>query len=157
MRPLLIILLFSAMTTGCGRYFAPDRNVKETLTDGDVIGTWKMTTNSLALLTRDGFRSDPAQTYTITFRKNGTCLFQSVEEFAQKGTYVSASGVWKLGHDIKPGGNAKVKNLLQMELDVDRATHFRDLGFTREHGVLMLWEFYGDPDEWEFIEYARNG
>ena len=154
---MLVALLLCALTTGCGRYFAPDRNVRDTLADSDVVGTWNMTTNSLALLTRDGFRSDPAHTYTITLRKDGTCLFQSVEEFAHKGTYISASGVWKLGHDIKRGENAKVKNLLQMELDVARSTHFRDLGFARKDGALVLWEFYGDPDEWEFIEYARGG
>lgn len=157
MRPLLTALLLSALMTGCGRYFAPDRNVKEVLAESDVIGTWRMTTNSLALLTRDGLHSNPAHSYTITFQKDGSCSFRSVEEFAHKGTYVSASGVWKLGHEVKRGENAKVKNLLQMELNVEGSTHFHHLCFAREHGVLVLWEFYGDPDEWEFIEYARGG
>jgi len=157
MRSTLTVLLLCLLGSGCGNYFAPDRNVKEALAESDVIGRWKMTTNSLSLLTREGFRSEPAHSYTIQLHKDGTCLFQSVEAFATKGTYISASGIWKLGHDIKRGDNARVKNVIQMELDVGGVTHFADLNFTRQDGVLMLWEFYGDPDQWEFIQYARDG
>jgi hypothetical protein len=156
MRSHLILSVICALLTGCGNYFAPDRNVKEKLGDDDVIGRWKMTSKSLGLLTRDGFRSEPAHAYMISFNKDGTCLFQSVEAFVQKGRYISASGVWKLGHEVKRGSNVRVKNVIQMELNVDGGTHFRDLSFTREAGVLILWEFYGDPDQWEFIEYARD-
>jgi hypothetical protein len=157
MRSFFIFSLLCLFTIGCGRYFAPDRNVKEALAEGDVVGRWKMMTNSLKLLTRDGFRSLPAHAYTITFRQDGSCLFQSVEAFGHEGTYILASGTWKLGHDIKRGESTKVKNAIQMQLELDSVTHFRELNFTRQDGVLRLWESYGDPDEWEFIEYVRDG
>src|SRR5712692_553089 len=125
MRSLLTILALCALVNGCGNHFAPDRNVKQALTDSDVIGRWKMTAKSFSLLTRDGFRSEPTHTYTIAFHKDGTCVFQSVEEFARKGTYISASGVWKLEHDVKRGENAREKNVVQMEFKVEAVTHFR--------------------------------
>jgi hypothetical protein len=159
MRSFLTVFLLSAFINGCGNHFAPDRNVKEALADDDVIGRWKMTTKSLGLFARDGFRSEPAQTYTITFHKDGTCVFHSIEHSASapKGTYILASGVWKLAHDVKRGANVMVKNAVQTELNVGGTTVFRDWDFTREDGVLMLWDFYGDPDQWEFIEYAHDG
>src|SRR5882762_5192639 len=118
MRPYFILSLLSVGLTGCGAYFAPDRNVKEMLAEKDVVGTWSMSTNSLALLVRDGFRSVPTNHYTITFGADGTCLFQSVESSASKHRYVSATGTWKLEHDTQGDSKVKKKNALRLELSV---------------------------------------
>lgn len=156
MRPNLSLLLCLTLT-GCGAYFAPDRNVKETLADKDVIGTWSMSTNSLALLVRDGYRPASTNPYSITFSADGTCLFQSVESFASQHRYISVSGTWKLEHDSQGDSNIKKKNTIRVELPVDGADHIQHWNFAREHGMLILWNYHGDPDQWEFIEYAPDG
>jgi len=131
--------------------------VKELLADKDVIGTWSMSTNSLALLTRDGFRGTPTNHYTIAFLTDGTCSFQAVESFASQHRYVAVRGTWKLEHDTQGDSNIKKKNTIRLELPVDGARHIQHLNFAREHGVLILWNYHGDPDQWEFVEYAHDG
>lgn len=148
-----ISLLLCLALTGCGAYFAPDRNVKEKLADKDVIGAWSMSTNSLALLVRDGFRAAPTNRYTITFLANGTCSFQSVASFAGQHRYVPVNGTWKLEHDTQ----GKKVNTLRLELPFDGVDHIQYWNFARDHGVLILWNYHGDPDQWEFVEYAHDG
>ena len=150
-------LLLCLTLTGCGAYFAPDRNAKEALADKDVIGTWSMSTNSLALLVRDGFRPAATNRYSITFSADGTCSFQSVESFASQHRYVSVSGTWKLEHDTQGSSNIKKVNALRLELLFDGVDHIQYWNFAREHGVLILWNYHGDPDQWEFVEYAHDG
>lgn len=156
MRPHLAILLCLTLTS-CGAYFAPDRNVKETLVDKDVIGTWSMSSNSLTLLVRDGFRAAATNHYFITFSADGTCSFQSVESFPGKIRHLSVSGTWKLEHDTQGDSNIKKKNAIYLKLPVEGGRYGKYLNFAREHGVLILWNYHGDPDQWEFIEYAHDG
>ena len=120
------------------------------MADNDVVGTWRMTTNSLALLVRDGFRPAPTNEYTLTFKADHTCFVQSVESFVEH-RYVSASGTWKLEHDT----DGK-KNALRFDLSVDGGIHIWRFGFAHEHGALILWSYHGDPDQWEFIEYRKH-
>ena len=148
--------MLCALVSGCGRYFAPDRNVKETLSDNDVVGRWKITKTSLDLLARDGFKSESNQTYTISFNKDGTCAFQTVELFSEKPNYISTNGTWKLEHDIKRYEHKPTKNELKFEFVFNGVRHLHKLDFARQDGKLLLWEFYRDPDEWEFMEYARE-
>lgn len=131
--------------------------MKETLADKDVIGTWSMSTNSLALLARDGFPAAATNHYSITFSEDGTCSFKSVESFASQHRYVSVGGTWKLEHDTQGNSNIKKKNAIRLDLPVDGGWHFEHLNFAREHGVLILWNYHGDPDQWEFVEYEHDG
>src|SRR4051812_6583208 len=88
----LPIAILCVSVAGCGNYFAPDRNLKEPLTQKDVIGTWKISTNSLALLVRSGFQAAPTNQYTIAMNPDNTCSFQSVDSFAGKHRYTSVTG-----------------------------------------------------------------
>ena len=148
--------MLAALLPGCGTYFPPDRNVKEILSETDVVGRWKMTSNSLRLFTRDGFRSEPAHAYTITFNDDGTCKYQSACEFGGKRRYISASGAWKLQHDTTGDSNESAKNVIRLELSVDGGKAIQHFQFTRTEGSLVLWHNYGDPDQWEFIEYDHD-
>ena len=156
MRTLLAVVVCS-MLSGCGAYFAPDRNVKEQLADKDVIGTWRMSTNSLALLVRDGFRSAPTNHCTIALLADGTCSLQSISSFSGEHRYASVSGTWKLEHDTQLGANIKTANTLRLDLPFERVNQLQYWHFAREGGVLILWNFHGDPDQWEFIEYTHDG
>jgi hypothetical protein len=153
----LILSLFCVAFVGCGRYFAPDRNVKETLVEKDVIGKWRLKTSSSQLLVRDGFRSDPTNRCTIMFNADGTCFFHSVESFGGTNRYFSGGGTWRLEHDTQGDSNIKKKNAVRLELPVNGERKIQYWNFAKEKGVLILWNSYGDPDEWEFLEYERDG
>jgi hypothetical protein len=32
----------------------------------------------------------------------------------------------------------------------------RVVNFAEKNGTIRLWNYYGDPDSWEFVEYERN-
>jgi hypothetical protein len=150
------VSLLCVLITGCGSYFAPDRNVKETLSEKDVVGSWKMSAESLVPLVRDGFRSASTNEYRIVFNPDGTCVFQSVFSFTRQHRYLAAKGSWRLEHDTTGNSNIKKKNALRIELLVEGANHLSHLNFARENGALVLWNYHGDPDQWEFVEYRRE-
>ena len=159
----IISLLLSVVVTGCGAHVAADRNVKQTIKMKDVLGSWRMSTNSLALLVRDGFVAAPTNLYAIDLRADGTCLFQSVESFSPQHRYVSATGTWKLEHDALGDSNIKKRNVLRLELLVDREGHTQYLNFARENGTLILWNVLvrwtqnAGSNDWPYIEYGRDG
>jgi hypothetical protein len=154
-RSLLVFFLVGTLLTGCG---LRDRNLKETLSEKDVVGTWKLTQDSLRLLTRDKFQSDPSHLYTITFRTDGTCTFASVSVDFQGGNYTVVDGTWRLEHDTTGDSNVRKRNAIRMELHPKpNYTAQRYFNFARDdQKQLKLWNYYGDPDQWEFIEYSRN-
>ena len=126
------------------------------LFEKDVIGAWKMSIESVAPLVRDGFHSEPTNECRIIFNPDGTCLFQSVYSFARQHRYLAVIGSWRLEHDTNGDSNIKKKNALRLELLIEGANHLSHLNFAREDGVLVLWNYHGDPDQWEFVEYRRN-
>ena len=156
----LILPVLGLVLTGCGAYLPPDRNVTDTLGEREVVGTWKMCSNSVALLIHDGFPANLTNRYTITFNADGTCRFQSVESFGNKNRFVAGNGTWKLEHDTQGDSNIKKKNALEFELRVEGQSdneHLNEyLNFTRENGALILWNYHSDPDLWEFIEYKHE-
>lgn len=122
---------------------------------GDVEGKWTLTTNSLALLTRDGFSAKEHGTYTIDFRPDGSLSYQSVLAGFQTGTYLSVQGTWDLQHDTTAHSNIRSKNAIDMTLNTPEGTHSRGLLFDKDKDGLILWEYYGDPDSLEFMEYRK--
>ena len=37
-----------------------------------------------------------------------------------------------------------------------RPRHSSILDFARENGMLILWDYYSDPDLWLFLEYTKS-
>lgn len=153
---LLFVLLCCIILGGCGNYFAPDRNVKRKVTESEIIGTWRMTPDSLTLLKRDGFRSEPAHAYTITLNADGTFRFASVVDGFHGLRYVDVKGTYVLEHDTNGNSNIHKKNVLKIMIRAEGASQDCYLNFAEEDGSLLLWSYYGDPDLWEFIEYERG-
>jgi hypothetical protein len=46
-------------------------------------------------------------------------------------------------------------NALRLAFKRATVNESRYLNFAREPEGLVLWNYLGDPDSWEFIEYAR--
>ena len=133
-----------------------DRSLTEYVADKDVIGVWTLASNSLALLVRDGLKEPENQTNQIIFHADGTCLFHTVLDDFKSGTHHEATGQWKLEKDTKGDSNVQKKNAVRMELVLPTTTCLKYLNFDRRNGELVLWSFYGDPDSWEFMEYAKT-
>jgi hypothetical protein len=151
------IALVSVTTLACGGYFMPSRDISERVEDVAVIGTWRLTEKSLRTLERDGFRRDPGHAYTIVFAPNNVCRFASVDTFLDldKPTYVDARCTWTLEHDVRDSNDRRIPNQMKLEVNGPKGPFAWDFGFARDDGTLVLWEFYGDPDQWEFLEYAK--
>jgi hypothetical protein len=149
-----VLVLGVAACRGC---ILPDRNLGRRVADSEIVGTWTMTPESLALLERDGFRRAPGQTFTMTFAGDGAAEFASVDELDQK-HYVHLLGTWELLHDSSRGTSTRRTNELVLSLRARDGSHSEsiDWGFDEVGGKLRLWSFLGDPDSWEFVEYTRD-
>ena len=149
---LLLVLLLA----GCPHpLWLPDRNLKENLSDADVVGEWRLTAESLELLKRDGFKPADAHRYLITLLKDGTCTFQTVlDRMPEPAVYHEATGKWKLAPATDRDAKAKRKNALSLELKINGGYN-TGFGFDRKNKALLLWTHHGDPDSWEFIEYQK--
>ena len=138
------------VVTGCGSYCPPNRHIRDRVDDSAVVGTWHLTEESLRNLERDGFRRDPSHLYTITFKADHTCQFASFSQYVD--TYIAAPCAWRLEHDVNDGSRP---NQLQIEIQ-SQTPHGDSLNFAREDGVLILWQYYSDPDLWQFLEYKKG-
>ena len=152
-RALLVAAAGAWLLASCGRYFAPNRHLEERVDRADLVGTWHLTAASLENLARDGFQAQAEQTFLLELRADGSCRFESFLQ-AGGGRYRVLNGRWNLLHDTTRGSNVRKANLLQLELA--GGVYGADLNLAREDGELLLWSFYGDPDLWLFLEYARR-
>ena len=155
---IVMIAVVCLALTGCGRLTPlPDRNLKRKVADTDVVGTWKLTSQSLGQLTRDGYIVDPSHALSITFHADGTLEFASVMDgISGWGTYVEGLGNWALEHDTSGDSNIEKMNALRLDIGGAEVIDRRYLNFAEEDGQLLLWNYYGDPDSWEFMEYERR-
>ena len=150
------MLLLTVLCSGCPRpLWLPDRNLKTLVDRNDILGKWCITSNSLTLLKRDGFVTQAHNIYAIDFRSDGSLEFQSVLAGFYTGTYCQVRGTWELKHDVEACSNVRSKNAIEMSLVMPKGTHFYCLAFDRDKNGLILWEYYGDPDSWEFVEYRK--
>src|ERR1051325_10709789 len=111
-RRLLFLYWWTALLIGCEH----DRNLKETLSDTDVLGKWTMTGESLLQYRLDKFSPDPSHLYTLTFRADGTCSFASILNNGYGGTYLVADGTWQLEHDTHGADCRAARNAISIEL-----------------------------------------
>lgn len=143
------MLLCVVACRGC---ILPDRNLGRTVTPSEIVGTWRLTPESLRLLERDGFKPLPDQTFTMTFAEDGAARFASIDPW-EPTTYAVRAGTWALVHGTPQGRT----NVLELRLQGagESGTSFVNWNFDEVGGSLVLWSFLGDPDSWEFVEYTR--
>ncbi|HUU42711.1 MAG TPA: hypothetical protein VMX57_02970 [Planctomycetota bacterium] len=93
----------------------------------------------------------------MTINSDGTIAFASVLELSDpwEYRYTTAAGTWKLEHDTARGSNVTTKNTLSLDMRTAGKTVYHYLYFAEDRGPLLLWNYYGDPDSWEFLEYTR--
>ena len=134
-------------------------DLKKGLNESDVVGVWKMSADSLKLLTREGFQPEASYKYTLTLKPDGKCHFASANVGITEGIYMIADGEWKLEHVTTGDSKFLKKNVLNIALnnaniDTIYITNIQ-FNFTQKRGNLLLWNYFGDPDSCEYIEYER--
>jgi len=148
-----LALLATTLLAACGRYFAPNINLDRYATDKEIVGRWGLVPQTLMIAKRDGYAPAASTPHEIIFHEDGTGDFRSIVGFAGKTDYRDARGSWKLEHDISTGSEKKKKNQVMIRIG-DFGIR---LNLTEENSHLLLWDFWGDPDQWEFIKYGRQG
>jgi hypothetical protein len=144
----LLLLLCLPLFYGCG---PPDIRLKRLITAGEVVGTWQLDPKSSALEV-DGdnqdYIMDPSKPHEIIFRPDGTCRYRSVLQLTTG--YVDAEGKWS----IVPTSDDPKGSEIKLAIDFG-GTNMFSLDVKEESGKLVLWEFWSDPDLWDFLEYKR--
>ena len=152
----LILAVTCLFWVGCASYFDPDRNTKRTVSESEVVGTWTLTADTLAMLHRQGIVSDTAHPYTITLENDGTLHFASILAEIHGNRRIESAGTWILEHDTEGDSNIHKANALSMDIEVSGSSLHCYLNFTEEAGRLLLWSYHSDPDRGEFIEYEKE-
>jgi hypothetical protein len=147
-----LIAAFAATLGACGA----DLDVKEPVTDREVMGLWVVSLDTLEILRRDGLVPSPMNPLYVNLHPNGSCGYFSVELVEGKPKSFLYSCTWQLRHDEKIGANAPTKNSILLLLPKNGGDFAHHLWLGRDGGKLFLWEHYGDPDNGERIDYVRN-
>lgn len=145
-----ITLLGLLCLTSCG---LPDTRIKRQVAESEIIGTWELDPASSALAVDhdgDDYLMEPGQAHTIVFNADGTCHYRSVMQMPTR--HVDAAGTWC----ITPTDDDPRGCHVDLELRIDgEGTSSFSLDLREESGELILWEFWGDPDLWNFLEYRK--
>lgn len=148
-RLLALSILF--ILSSCGM---PDIRIKRKVDFSEVVGTWVLDPKSTAIAEDydgDNFVPHPTKPHTITFNSDGTCHYRSVLQMPTR--YVDTTGKWSITTDTK---NPKVSKI-QIELSEPTGKEYSfSLDFREESGHLIIWEFWNDPDLWNFLDYKRQ-
>jgi hypothetical protein len=152
-RPLVLWLVAAS---ACGTYWMPDRNIRDQVPESAVVGTWRLTEESVQLAIHEGFRRAPEHRYTVTFRADHTCEFASIHtDNLFNYIYEVVPCTWKLKHDTPGLVDGRKANELMLTLNRGGTVFSTGLFFAREGGELILWDYFSDPDLWKFLEYRK--
>jgi hypothetical protein len=147
-RSRVILILCCLAVAGCR-----SRDTTRKLSASDVVGTWRMRPAAKSMVDKDGVAGAVGKPYTITFNADGAMVFASVFDDMRGGTYRECGGTWHLEHDTTGDSGDRKANTIRMELADGNGTNIHYLNFTGDGARLLLWNYYGDPDSAEYIEY----
>lgn len=145
------MLLVICLLPSCG---LPDIRIKRKVATSELVGTWVLDPKSSAMAKdHDGDTYVPAtgQPHTIVFNADGTCHYRSVLQMPTR--YVDASGDWSI---VTPTDNPKGCEVKIILNSASTGTTQFSLDLKEESGHLILWQFWSDPDLWNFLEYKRT-
>ena len=145
------IILSILLVAACGSPFEPEISLDRYATEKEIIGRWMLIPQTLEIMKRDGNAPTSAMTYEIIFRKDGTCDFRSIVAFWKTAKYFNGHCSWKLLHDSGKRNKKVIKNRVYLQVK-DNSIWFY---LTEENGRILLWDFWGDPDDWELIKYEK--
>jgi len=147
--PSAAVLIAAALQLGCFPDYFPRRKARD-VADSQIIGRWQLRPASA-----ERFLADPVPAgtkSTAEFSSGGRC---SLTNFVDNGDRYSGESTWELGTESDRGGSPF--NVLEIRLSNSSGgrPHIFRFSFSREHKTLILWQYIGDPDSREYIEYER--
>ncbi len=147
-----ILSLFATLIlfVSCGRYFPPDRHLKRHVQESELVGEWNLRSSSLEILARDGYVQKSSFKHTLAIREDGTMTFVSAYPHIDEIQHITAEGRWGLQH------HDDGTSTLEISMRFGGSDHIAAFSFADEDGRIVLWQTYGDPDMWEFIEYTKK-
>ena len=77
--------------------------------------------------------------------------------YVRGGTFTNCLGKWKLDHDRTVDDETPRANVVELQLLRPNDRYFRKFALTEVDEHVRLWNYYGDPDAKEYIEYERPG
>ena len=144
--------LVAALLSGCGRYFRPDINLDRYASDAEIVGRWALRPASLAIAKRDGYAAPEGRPHELVFHINGECEYRTIRQPSwRQCEYTEASVAWMLQHDVRSSGWTHKNELILTFTSGQTFLHL-----TEEHGKLVLWTYWRDPDAWELLQYDKH-
>lgn len=150
-----IASLLLCLCYGCGVYFKPSRDLSRRVEEAEIVGEWKLTADSIALLKRDRVVRDPVGRDLFVFGRDGRLSLEDLVRTPQGRRDHAIRGSWKLEYDTNANSNIRYNNAILLHIHDPKEPHSRWLNIDEMDGRLRLWSYYGDPDLWEFMEYER--
>ena len=151
-----VVILLILAGGGCGRYAAPDRHLRSLLSPEDVVGNWRLTESTVKLVRANGATISDSVHPGLQISRDGTCYFASVVHRPEAIEYVEGTCTWKLEHDTTGDSNIRKRNALRLTILNEGTKRIEYLNFAGDHRGLTLWNYLGDPDLGQFIEYDRS-
>lgn len=120
-----------------------------------VAGTWYVTPSSIQMITKDGVKFPLNQKLSITFNLDGSATFASaVEDIAFGGhRYLSSTATWTIKHDAVFENSENRQDLISLTFPNGQ---LHRLAVKERGDHMVLWMYYSDPDNAEYIEYEKG-
>jgi len=134
-----IAIVMAALLAGCLPDYFPRRKLRG-ISEAQVVGKWKLTQSY-----PPAAWSEDAQ---AEFFAGGRC---TLHKFAYGDDETSGDYTWQI--DVEAGSKGSV--LRVTGFGTPQHPLWMSFYFTRQHGKLVLWQYIGDPDSRQYIEYER--
>jgi hypothetical protein len=146
---LVCLVSLAVLEAGCFSRLFPRRQLKDVKPER-VVGTWDaLPSTSKRFLT---YPVSAGTVSTIEFSSGGRCLLHA---FINNGDLFSGEGTWRLTTLTDLYDSATILEIMLPNSEGGRP-HVFDYFFSRLRGNLVFWEYLGDPDAAEYIEYERE-
>lgn len=170
----MTIVLFLLYYSGC-RKTIDHRYLTGEVTESEVVGTWMVTDDSLAIIAKNGYGFfNRKEDHILKFLDSNKCIirtFQAIPPFPKKSEedrlYVQdEEGTWHIGeatlyvYHISKQVPAVIIKIRDEKMDdsgniisVDIKTLTFIIG--KDKSELILWKYVGDPDYDEYFKFMR--
>jgi hypothetical protein len=154
-RLVIVVFLFSLIFASC--QWSEDRSLEREVTNEELVGVWVLQPQSVRDLESVGIvLSEERTSHRIALQANGSCrlrafLTEDIDVPGPAPTVTSSRCRWEL-----ITGPSSRQHLSLELTDLPRRFTQYHLSETAD-GNLVLWQYIGDPDFWDYLDYARTG
>ncbi len=158
----IFLFLTVCSLMGCGRLLpipdGPGERVTEIPAQSELLGTWKLTKESIATLKREGFKGElSGHSHTISLLPAGRCNIRAYNNYGVNfsSPYVSATGTWKVEIEEKVVKYV-VLNVQWGDKNSETNSGTLEMRLAKDGGRLVFWSFMTDPDARIYYEFAKD-